>query len=78
MEFGEFANQELKDGVIGLAGLNQEISFFDFGSVVVQKNYVDNENVRILSGGRYFNADFVGTGMLSCFIQGKKKYFFMN
>lgn len=67
----EYAKQEIRNGVIGLAGYNNEIGFFDFGCVVVQKDYVENQNVRILSGGRFFNGDFVGKGMLTCLIQGK-------
>lgn len=66
----EYGKQEVRDGVIGLASFNQEIGFFDFGCVVVQKDYMDNDNVRIVSGGRYFNGDFVGKGLLTCLIQG--------
>lgn len=68
--FDEYGKQEERDSLIGLSSFNQEITFFDFGCVVVQKKYFDNDNVRIVSGGRYFNADFVGSGMLTCCIQG--------
>lgn len=66
----DYPQQEIRDGLIGLASFNQEITFFDFGCVVVQKNYLENDNVRIVSGGRFFNPDFVGEGMLTCCIQG--------
>lgn len=66
----EYVKQEERDGLIGIAAFNQEVTFFDFGCVVVQRNYFNNDNVRVISGGRYFNADFVGRGMLTCCIQG--------
>lgn len=67
----EYAKQELRNGLIGLAGFNQEVAFFDYACVMVQKNYLENKNVRIVSGGQYFNSDFVGKGMLTCIIQGE-------
>lgn len=61
---------KIRDGIIGLVGFNQEVSYFDFGCVVIQKDYLENANVRIVSGGQYFNSDYVGHGMLTCSIQG--------
>lgn len=72
MNFKKLDNNEQRDALIGLVSFNQEITFFDFGSVAVQKKYLTDENVRIISGGRYFNGDFVGEGMLTCFIHGKE------
>lgn len=65
-----YAKQEIRESLLGLACFNPKISVFDYGCVVVQKNYIENEKVRIISGGPYFNCDFVGSGMLTCCIQG--------
>lgn len=60
-----------KNGLRGLASFNQEIACFDYGNIVVQRNYLDVENVRIFSGGGQCYGLFVGKGMLTCAIQGK-------
>lgn len=66
----DYAKQEIKESLLGLASFNPKIAVFDYGCVVVQKYYMENENVRIVSGGPHFNCDFVGSGMFTCCIQG--------
>ncbi|KAL1497643.1 hypothetical protein ABEB36_008567 [Hypothenemus hampei] len=54
------------------AAYNQEVSLFDFGEVIVMKNYKQNDHVRIVSGGSCCHIKYVGTGILTASIQGNK------
>ncbi|KAJ8978993.1 hypothetical protein NQ317_015709 [Molorchus minor] len=60
----------VKDSLEGLICVNQEITLFDFGNVVVRKDYFGNENVRIVSGGSNLFGELVGKGMLTASVQG--------
>ncbi|XP_076257958.1 uncharacterized protein LOC143195008 [Rhynchophorus ferrugineus] len=57
--------------VQGYILFNQNVSVFDFGNIIVSKNYKDNDQVRILSGGTLSHIDYVGDGMLTASIQGQ-------
>ncbi|KAF7267706.1 hypothetical protein GWI33_019096 [Rhynchophorus ferrugineus] len=57
--------------VQGYILFNQNVSVFDFGNIIVSKNYKDNDQVRILSGGTLSYIDYVGDGMLTASIQGQ-------
>ncbi|CAH1116269.1 unnamed protein product [Phaedon cochleariae] len=59
-----------KNSLLGLTSLNQEVALFDYDNVLIQRNYIENEQVRIVSGGAYFLAEFVGKGMLTASIEG--------
>ncbi|XP_023022759.1 PTS-dependent dihydroxyacetone kinase 1, dihydroxyacetone-binding subunit DhaK [Leptinotarsa decemlineata] len=60
----------VRKSLTGLVTLNQDTALFEFGNVVVQKNYFDSNKVRIMSGGPYCMGDFVGIGMLTAAAQG--------
>ncbi|KAG5894479.1 hypothetical protein JTB14_032507 [Gonioctena quinquepunctata] len=60
----------VKVSLTGLTSINQEVALFDFGNVVVQKNYYGTTNVRIISGGAYCFGDLVGKGFLTAAAQG--------
>ncbi|CAG9834023.1 unnamed protein product [Diabrotica balteata] len=61
---------KIRSSLVGGTCLNQEVRLFDFGNVVVRKDYMEDEGVRVLSGGPYYIGDFVGKGMLTAAIQG--------
>lgn len=50
---------------------NQDVALFEFGEVIVAKNYKENSQVRIVSGGSASHIEYVGSGMLTAAIQGK-------
>lgn len=50
---------------------NQDVALFEFGEVIVAKNYKENSQVRIVSGGSVSHIEYVGSGMLTAAIQGK-------
>ncbi|XP_066137859.1 PTS-dependent dihydroxyacetone kinase 1, dihydroxyacetone-binding subunit DhaK-like [Euwallacea fornicatus] len=62
---------QLDPYIKGYASYNQAVSLFEFGEVIVMKNYKENMKVRILSGGSSCHIEYVGTGMLTASIQGK-------
>ncbi|XP_057664807.1 triokinase/FMN cyclase-like isoform X1 [Diorhabda carinulata] len=64
------ASLKIRNSLVGATSLNQEVGLFNFGNVIVQKDYTDNDCVRIISGGPYYIGDFVGKGMLTAAIQG--------
>lgn len=61
----------IPDSLKGLVCANQEIALFDFGNVLVQKDYMKCDSVRIVSGGSKFFGEYVGKGMLTATVQGK-------
>ncbi|KAJ8910807.1 hypothetical protein NQ315_014515 [Exocentrus adspersus] len=67
----EVSNTTTEDCLKGLTCANEEIALFDFGNVVVQKDYSQNVSVRIISGGSNFFGEYVGRGMLTASIQGE-------
>ncbi|XP_050308452.1 PTS-dependent dihydroxyacetone kinase 1, dihydroxyacetone-binding subunit DhaK-like [Anthonomus grandis grandis] len=58
--------------LLGYAAYNQEVALFEFGDVIVLKNYKQVDQVRIISGGSLSHIEFVGTGMLTASIQGNQ------
>ena len=54
----------------GYAALNQDVTIFDYGNVVVRKNYKEEDRVRLVSGGSTQQTEYVGKGMLIAAIQG--------
>ncbi|CAH1978012.1 unnamed protein product [Acanthoscelides obtectus] len=51
---------------------DQDSAIFEYGNVLVQKTYFENDAVRIISGGPACLLDLVGKGMLTCYIQGEQ------
>lgn len=62
------------DSLKGLVSANQEIALFDYGNVLVQKDYMKYDTVRIISGGSNFFGEYVGKGMLTATVQGNKTF----
>ncbi|VEN60429.1 unnamed protein product [Callosobruchus maculatus] len=50
--------------------IDQDSAIFEYGNVLVQRTYFENDSVRIISGGPACLLDLVGRGMLTCYIQG--------
>ncbi|CAG9774057.1 unnamed protein product [Ceutorhynchus assimilis] len=55
----------------GYAAFNQHVSLFEFGEVIVDKNFKNTDQVRLVSGGTSSFIEYVGAGMLTASIQGK-------
>ncbi|CAG9858755.1 unnamed protein product [Phyllotreta striolata] len=62
----------IRNGLIAATCLNQSLRLLDYGNVIVQENYRETSQVRIITGGANFMGDLVGKGMLTAAIQGEQ------
>lgn len=63
------------DSLLGLVSSNPNIGLLDYGKVVVRRDYMIADIVKIISGGASgyepAHAGYVGKGMLTAAIQGQ-------
>lgn len=67
----------INDTLLGIVKCHSELALLDFGKVVIRRNHLTMDKVKIVSGGASGHepayAGFVGQGMLTAAIQGTTK-----